>query len=95
MSEHDARRSIAGWCHYLNDPDARLSLDEFMAKCLLDLRDNAVVGRLATEHVEGMLGSLEETLVLRDPLYRELASKRAASASGVGSPSAPLSLPEV
>jgi hypothetical protein len=79
-AESTDRRSIAGWCHYLNDPDARLTLSEFMAKCLLDLRDNAVLSRLAHEHVEGMLGTLDTVMDQRDELYHHFALRRAAQA---------------
>jgi hypothetical protein len=72
------RRTIAGWCHYLNTPDAELTLSEFMAKCLLDLRDNAVLSRLASEHVEGMLGAIDEMCSRMDAEYKADGQVRAA-----------------
>lgn len=70
------RRTIAQWCYELNRPDAELTLSEFMAKCLLDLRENGVVHRLASEHVEGMLGTFDEMMAETNPTYAAAAVRR-------------------
>jgi hypothetical protein len=80
------KRTIDGWCHALNEPGGELTLSEFMAKCLLDIRDNAVLSRLAQEHVEGMLGTLDTTLDQRDELYHHFAERRAARATDARQP---------
>jgi hypothetical protein len=72
------KRTIAGWCHYLNGPDAEFTLSEFMAKCLLDIRDNAVLSRLAGEHVEGMLGAIDDMCSRMDEHYARDGAVRAA-----------------
>jgi hypothetical protein len=64
------RRTVAGWCHYLNGPDAEFTITELMAKCLVDMRDNAVLSRLASEHVEGMLGAIDEMCSRMDSQYK-------------------------
>jgi hypothetical protein len=71
------RRTIAGWCHYLQAPDAELTLSEFMARCLLDLRENGLQARQAAEHVEGMLGTLDELMATTNGAYGKLAERRA------------------
>jgi len=56
------RRTIKGWVHRLTEPDAELTLSELMARCLLDIRDNTLLGREAAEHTEGMLGAVDDWL---------------------------------
>ena len=56
------RRTIKGWVHKLTEPDAELTLSELMARCLLDIRDNTLLGREAAEHTEGMLGAVDDWL---------------------------------
>lgn len=58
MSED--RKTIAGWVHQLEAPDAHLTLDEFNALTLLHIRENVLRGRAATEHTEGMLGAIDQ-----------------------------------
>jgi hypothetical protein len=71
-------RTVAGWCHHLNAPDARLTITELMAKCLVDIRDNMVISRLATEHVEGMLGAIDDMCSRMDREYKGDGQVRAA-----------------
>jgi hypothetical protein len=80
------KRTIASWCHALNAPGAELTLSEFMAKCLLDIRDNMVLSRLAHEHVEGMLTTLDTVMDQRDELYHHFAERRAAHAADTRQP---------
>ena len=70
------RRTIAGWCHQLNAPGAELTLSEFMARCLLDIRENLLNARLATEHVEGMLGSLDHFMAEQNGAYHAITAAR-------------------
>ena len=59
MSEHE-RKTLAGWVHHLEAPDARLTLEEFNALTLLHIRENVLRGRMAAEHSEGMLGAIDQ-----------------------------------
>lgn len=71
------RRTVAAWVHHLEAPDAQLTLSEFMALCLLHIRENVKDGRLGTQHLEGMIGSLDEWLATGNPHYQQIAEKRA------------------
>lgn len=71
------RRTVAGWVHHLEAPDAQLTLSEFMALCLLHIRENAKDSRLGTQHLEGMVGSIDEWLAAGNPHYRRIAERRA------------------
>ena len=71
------KRTVKGWAHYLEAPDAELTLSEFMALCLLHIRENVKDERLGTQHLEGMVGTLDEFLAATAPPYRQLADKRA------------------
>lgn len=80
------RRTIAQWVHHLETPDAELTITEFMALCLLHIRENVKDSRLGTQHLEGMVGTIDEFLHASNPLYHQLAERRAKSV--------PISLPE-
>lgn len=69
-------RTIAQWCHYLTTPDAELTLSELMAKCLIDIRDNLVVNRLANEHVEGIMTTLDAVMAETNETYGAIAERR-------------------
>jgi hypothetical protein len=71
------RRTVAQWVHYLEAPDAQLTITELMALCLVHIRENVKDARLGTEHLEGMLGTLDEFLAGTDPRYGALATGRA------------------
>lgn len=70
-------RTVKGWVHYLEAPDAELTLSEFMALCLLHIRENVKDGRLGTQHLEGMVGTLDEMLAATHPVYQQIAAQRA------------------
>lgn len=72
------RRTVAGWAHSLEAPDAQLTLTEFMALCLLHIREHVKDARFATEHLEGMVGTLDAMLAATHPVYGELAGRRGA-----------------
>ena len=74
------RRTIRGWVHYLEGPDVELTLSELMALCLLHIRENVMLGRLGTEHVEGMVGTLDAMLAETHPVYSALAGQRSRAA---------------
>lgn len=74
------RRTVRQWEHHLLTPDAQLTLSELMALCLLSIRENVEGGNLGTQHLEGMIGTLDEFLYATNPLYRQLADKRARPA---------------
>jgi hypothetical protein len=71
------RRTVAQWVHYLEAPDAQLTISELMALTLIHIRENVKDARLGTEHLEGMLGTLDEFLARTDPRYGALANGRA------------------
>lgn len=71
------RRSVKGWVRYLDDPDAMLTLSEFMALCLMHIRENVKDAREGTQHLEGMLGSFDEMLYDTNPVYQAIAKRRA------------------
>ena len=62
MTGAEERLTIKRWVHRLTEPDAELTLSELMARCLVDIRDNALQGREAAEHTEGMLGAIDDWL---------------------------------
>lgn len=74
------RRTVAQWVHALEAPDAQLTLTEFMALNLLHIRENVKDTRFGTQHLEGMVGTLDELLAGTDPRYRLLAERRARPA---------------
>lgn len=82
----EARKTMLEWFVYLDSDSRAFTLAEFTALMLLHIRQH--LGQLnertesvkqASEHVEGMLGSLDETLAQRDPLYRQYALRRPAA----------------
>lgn len=74
------RRTVRQWVRYLDDPDAELTLSELMALCLIHLRENGKDARLGTEHIEGMVGTLDAMLAETNPTYAALAERRARPA---------------
>lgn len=74
------RMTVKQWVHHLEAPDAQLTLSEFMALCLVHIRENVKDNRMGTQHIEGMVGTLDELLHATSPLYRQLADKRAKPA---------------
>lgn len=74
------RMTVAQWVHHLEAPDARLTLSELMALCLLHIRENVKDARLGTQHLEGMVGTLDELMHATNPLYQQLADRRARPA---------------
>lgn len=78
------RRTVKGWVHHLENPDAQLTLSEFMALCLLHIRENVKDAREGTQHLEGMVGTLDEFLAESSAPYRALADRRAAPSTALG-----------
>jgi hypothetical protein len=70
------RRTVKQWCHYLETPDIELTLSEFMALCLLHIRENVKDSREGTQHLEGMVGSLDEMMAASNDVYKVIASRR-------------------
>jgi hypothetical protein len=70
------RRTVAQWVHYLEAPEAQLTITEFMALSLVHIRENVKDARLGIEHLEGMLGTLDAFLAGTDPRYGVLANGR-------------------
>jgi hypothetical protein len=72
------RRTREGWIHELSRPGAELTITELLALCLMEMRDNALLARLATEHLEGMVGAVDEMCSRMDPGYQADGQVRAA-----------------
>jgi len=72
------KRTVEQWVYELERPGAELTLSELMALTLLHIRENVKDARLGTQHLEGMLGTLDEMLAATHPVYGALAAKRAA-----------------
>lgn len=83
------RKTVKGWAHYLQDPDALLTLEEFQALCLLHIRENVKDARLGTQHLEGMVGSLDEMMAAANPLYQQIADRRARPVTPEAFPGGP------
>jgi len=77
------RMTLRQWEHHLNAPDAQLTLSELMALVLLNIRENQENTRHGTEHLEGMVGTLDEFLDGTNPIYHALAEKRSRPASAL------------
>lgn len=78
------RKTVAQWVYSLEAPDAQLTLSEFMALCLLHIRENVKDAREGTQHLEGMVGTLDEFLAGSSAPYRAVADRRAAPSSALG-----------
>jgi len=70
------RMTVRQWEHHLLTPDAQLTLSELMALCLLSIRQNIEGANLGTQHLEGMVGSLDEYLAGTNEVYQAVAKKR-------------------
>jgi hypothetical protein len=80
------RRTVKGWVHYLEAPGAQLTLSEFMALCLLHIRENVKDSREGTQHLEGMVGTLDEFLATSSPHYARLANRGGRRLEALGGP---------
>lgn len=76
-------RTILGWFEYLDDRKREFTLSEFMAVMVFNTREYARLTlelvkdqKEATEHLEGMFGSLDETMAETHPVYRKIAAQR-------------------
>lgn len=79
------KRTFLAWFEYLDTPGRELNLSEFMALLLAQSREfnrvtmeQAKQQREATEHLEGMIGTLDEFIAAVNPVHRRLAAKRGA-----------------
>lgn len=75
-------RTIKGWTHYLQEEDKQLTLTEYMALCLLHIRENGLEAREAIQHLEGMAGAQDVFLrAVADQMalpYPDSATERGA-----------------
>lgn len=78
------KRTVKGWVHHLEAPDAQLTLSEFMALCLLHIRENVKDAREGTQHLEGMVGTLDTFMATSSPHYASLAKRGARSLGALG-----------
>jgi hypothetical protein len=76
---------MRGWFEYLDDQKREMTESEFMALMLFNIReyarvtmDQTIQARQASEHVEGMLGAIDEMLYRSDPNYAASGTVRAA-----------------
>jgi hypothetical protein len=74
------RMTLKQWEHHLLAPDAQLTLSELMALVLLNIRENMEHGAQGTQHLEGMVGTLDDFLAGTNPLYQAVAAKRSKPA---------------
>lgn len=77
------QRTLLAWFEYLDTKGRDLTLSEFMAVMLMNTREYARITmemvktqKDATEHLEGMIGTLDETMATTHPVYAALAEKR-------------------
>jgi predicted lactoylglutathione lyase len=75
-------RTFIGWLEYLDTKGRELTLSEFMAVMLMNTREYARITmekvhdqKDATEHLEGMVGSLDEYMATNE-VYQAIAAKR-------------------
>lgn len=78
------KRTVKGWAHFLESPDAQLTLSEFMALCLLHIRENVKDAREGTQHLEGMVGTLDKFMATSSPHYASLAKRGGRSLEALG-----------
>lgn len=77
------KRTLLGWLEYLDTKGRELTLAEFMAVMVMNSREYSRIAmqeahqqREATEHLEGMVGTLDEMLAATHPVYQQIAAKR-------------------
>lgn len=81
------KRTLLGWFEYLDLKGRELTLSEFMAVMVMNAREynrvtmeTARQQKEATQHLEGMVGTLDAFLHESDPRYLKLAERRGAPA---------------
>ena len=79
------KRTLRGWFEYLDDPKREMSETEFMMVMLFNTREYArmtldlVKGQSeATDHIEGMVGAIDDMFSRVDPAYARDGQVRAA-----------------
>ena len=79
----DQKRTMLEWFVYLDSKEREFTLMEFMAQMLMHCRQH--LGQIserteglkqATEHVEGMVGTFDDTMAQTHPVYQALAIQR-------------------
>lgn len=70
------KKTLRGWFDYLDDPKRELTAEEFKMLMLFNIREYARLTmdlvkeqKEATEHLEGMMGSLDTMLTENTPNY--------------------------
>jgi hypothetical protein len=76
------KRTPRQWKEFLAQEETPVTLSEYLAGCVARELGCLIEIAAAIRHLEGMYGSLDDTLAERDPLYRELAERRGRSAPG-------------
>ena len=77
-------RTVKGWASYLQIEDAQLTLEEFAALVLIHIRENVKDSREGTQHLEAMVGSIDEMLSATNPLYQQIAARRSQPVATCG-----------
>jgi hypothetical protein len=72
------KRTPAEWKERLTLASTPVTLDEYVAGVLLHLAGSALQTRDAAEHLEGMLGAIDDAIGRHDPDYARSATVRAA-----------------
>lgn len=80
----ETKKTMAEWIAYLDSTTRELTLSEFMALLLWNIRQYenktstlAQEQRDGAEHIEAMLGTIDEAMAATNPTYRALADQRA------------------
>lgn len=72
-------RSPKSWTHYLADDEGDFTLEEYTAAVLSRILGCLIESTQATQHLEGMIGSLDETMAETNDTYRKVAGGRGKS----------------
>lgn len=76
------KRSPKAWTSYLADDDGSFTLEEYTAAVLSRILGCLVESTQATQHLEGMLSSLDDTMSETNETYRRIATSRGNGTSG-------------
>lgn len=71
-------RTPKSWTHYLADDEADFTLEEYTAAVLSRILGCLVESTQATQHLEGMVGAIDDMLARADPNYAGSSAVRAA-----------------
>lgn len=79
-STEPVRRTPRQWVDYLKSEEQPVTLEEFAAGCLSRILGCLVESTQALQHVEGMVGAVDDLLGKTHPEYASSGGERAALA---------------